>query len=238
MASVMKRKRDPQQPQHFNNAEYIEPLAQAIAYLKAKANGDRLSRNDILLYLTMQHASNTHQKTFFTLLKKRDEVTFIPGEHGKDGLYEYKPKIPVRNAEELKAYLLGLPSSVGVRYDELRDGWPNCQPELDVMESQNELLVLRDKKNTIKLIWNNNPTLANQTSDETKHAWIDLKLPTNPDEIRKLLEDKNLKPSSAPRAPKNVITKKAKKKGTNRRGKETNSHVELLELEQLTRFRR
>jgi transcription initiation factor TFIIE subunit beta len=229
MASTLKRKRDVavSRPAIVEIGQLMSQLTTAIEYLKEKRKGHTPAQ--LLGYLSLQHADDEVKNRLLRELKKRPDVIFRPDGHHGAGSFHYKPKIAVSNAEELRKYLQTRPSSVGVRFDEIRDGWPNCPPAIDEMEKKGEVLIIRDRKGGAKLAWDDEPSLRTAVADSLIHSWNNIKLPVNADDLRGRLENAGLKPTSAPKeVSKKPAAKDNRKKGPRRGTRMTNVHMQHL----------
>lgn len=140
----------------------------------------------------------------------------------------------MRSAEELEAYLQRQTTAKGIDVKNLKDGWDAAIPEIDRMEANGQLLVLRNKKdNTPKYVWSNDPSLALHIDDDFKDYWNKIKLPANPDDMRLELEKAGLTPTSQVKEPVNPTGSREKKKRQSRKvGRTTNTHIQLKEYPQ------
>jgi transcription initiation factor TFIIE subunit beta len=229
LASSLKRKREVavSRPAIVEIGQLMSQLTTAVEYLKEKRKGH--SPAQLLGYLSLQHADDGLKNRLLFELKKRPDVIFRPDGHQGAGSFHYKPKIAVSNPEELKRYLQTRPSLVGVRFDEIRDGWPNCSPAIDEMEKKGEVLIIRDRKGGPKLAWDDEPSLRAAVADSLIHSWNNIKLPANADDLRSKLESAGLKPTSAPKeVVKKPTAKDNRKKGPRRGTRMTNVHMQHL----------
>ena len=97
------------------------------------------------------------------------------------------------------------------------------------MEKKGEVLMIRDRKGGIKLVWYDEPSLQHKVSDDLKHAWNNIKLPANTDDLRTRLENAGLKPTSAPKENvKKAQSKDNRKRGPKRGTRTTNAHIQHL----------
>ncbi|KAF2203358.1 transcription initiation factor IIE, beta subunit [Delitschia confertaspora ATCC 74209] len=140
--------------------------------------------------------------------------------------FRYRPKLPVRNAEQLKGFLQQQKSAQGILVKDLKDGWPNVQEAIEVMERKKELLVTHNKKDgSARTIWMNDPTLMHKVDPSFLNEWHKIPLPANPDDLRNKLVAAGLKPCSAPKEIVPVGPKEKKKKVPRRGGRQTNTHM-------------
>jgi transcription initiation factor TFIIE subunit beta len=231
----MKRKRDPNsilnapayQPAGHKSVELVSQVQFATDYLKGKRGKD-ISFKAIINYLSLQHSDKHVIQTFQRALQTAAaKIRYNPA--GLDGLgsYKYLPVIEdVTNPDQLKAYLQKKSDSVGVKIDDIKDGWPDCSNTIENMEHKHELLVLRDRRKALKTLWQDDPTLNCPVQPDFKIAWHDIKIPPNPDELRAKLEAAGLKPTSAPRSGLRASAPKQKKpRASKRTTKVTNTHM-------------
>jgi len=185
---------------------------------------------DITRYLSVQHAEEKHLNVFKSALEGMAEIRYNPrGANGK-GTYSYRPAIPARNAEQLKAYLQSRPEFRGVTLAELTDGWElsDCTNTLESMERKHEILVFRHNGKIIN-VFEDDPTLYTNISDDMKIAWKETVLASNQDDLRIALEKAGLKPTTAPRQLiQNVQRVEKKRKAPRTGGRQTNSHISHL----------
>ncbi|KAF2021043.1 transcription initiation factor IIE, beta subunit [Aaosphaeria arxii CBS 175.79] len=186
-----------------------------------------LTLQEILDFLNLQQSASYEQdkQTLIATFHKKDPKNRIEYD-AKTKRYRYKPKVPVRNADDLKSFLQKQKSAQGLSVKDLKDGWPSCQEGITKMEQKKEILVNRLKKdNQAKTVWINDPTLMYPMDTEFKEEWLRIQLPANPDDLRNRLIKANLKPSSAPREAKTAKAEKTKRKAARRGGKQTNTHM-------------
>ncbi|KAI3402782.1 tfa2 [Candida oxycetoniae] len=162
------------------------------------------------------------ENTLLPLLKEIDRVKF---DESKRTL-EYVSLHNIKSADDLLEFLRKQTTFKGISVKELRDGWAGCLQAIDELESENKILVLRNKKeNAPRLVWANAGGELGSVSDEFKEMWVDVKLP-EPDALYQELIDQGLKPTGADPA---LLNKKPqqqeKKQKKTRRGKITNTHM-------------
>ena len=160
---------------------------------------------------------------------------------GKES-FKYRPLHPVTNGEELKEYLARQATAQGIPVKDLKDGWTDCIPTVDLLESQGHILVTRNKKdNTPKTVYYDSPTYhitrqqpATTTNPVTKSGvdsdfveiWAKTELPASEQEIRTELEKAGLTPTSQVKEVKKVEARRKEKRRVNRKGgKTTNAHM-------------
>lgn len=206
--------------------ELLTQANHALQYLNSKVPRVERTFDEIVSYLSLQHSDPKQLNMFRTILQKGPlQITYNPRGARGAGTYKYRPKLPIENAEDLKRYFQTQKSSLGVKMEDLKDGWDKCADELDKMEQKHELLIIRDKKGTIKTVWQNDSTLAQGIAPEFQRAWHTQALPADDQELREKLEAAGLKPTTAPREMKKATGAKQKKRRINTRGKTTNSHM-------------
>ncbi|KAF2675545.1 hypothetical protein BT63DRAFT_365415, partial [Microthyrium microscopicum] len=144
------------------------------------------------------------------------------------GSFKYKSKIPVHNAETLKAFLQKRKHSVGLKFDDIKDGWQDAQVHCDEMETKHELLVVRDKRGVIRSVWQDDPSLWHNIGDDLRRDWNAIRLPKNQDELREKLLAADITPSSEKVVVERKVGRKDNRKRSRRGGKQTNTHIAHL----------
>jgi transcription initiation factor TFIIE subunit beta len=222
-----------------NTVEYLKEL-----WIKEKPSFER-TFDEILNSLSLQRNDPRYLAAFKRALPTLDRIKFNPKGANGVGTYSFNPIIPARNEEELKAYLQSRPTSLGVKYEDIIDGWEEkkCLPVLDDMEKRHEILVLRastttttstkenDTKKTpkIKCVWQDDPTLYPSVRPDFINSWNEVSLPLGSEELRTALEKAGLKPTTAPREINQTVQVKEKKRKAPRRGgRQTNAHMAHL----------
>jgi len=207
--------------------EIATQVSFAVKYLIDKENGATFQ--ELVLHLSLQGADPVALGKLRAVLqapRANTRVEYDPSGANGEGIYKFKPKIPVKNTEDLKRYLQQKDDSVGVKIDDLKDGWKTHQEEIKSMEKANEILVVRNNKNQPRTIWQDDSSLHHGISDELKQLWDSIKLPANAEEIRTKLEAAGLKPTSESRRLTGAGKPQEKKKKAARRGgRQTNSHM-------------
>jgi transcription initiation factor TFIIE subunit beta len=212
----------------FTGNQLLSQQKFAQQYLQSK--NKEVSFQDILSYLSIQHNEQKVISQFKRILQSYDsKVTYNPRGLGGIGSYKYRSIIPVENADQLKGFLQRREDFTGLKFDDIKDGWPECAPAIDEMERKGELLVIRDRRKVIRTVWQDDPSLRQKIGVDFKEAWHNIKLPANPDDLRAKLEEAGLKPTSALREGSKATQPKQKKKRVPKRnGKETNAHINHL----------
>lgn len=160
-----------------------------------------------------------------------DHVRHTPKHESPTGkeTFSYQPTHPVTNAEELKLYLARQPTAAGILVKELKDGWPDCTPTLLSLAASHEVLLTYNKKdNTPKTVYADSPHLwpANKIDQDFVDFWGKCKVPANETDVRAVLEEASIVPTSAVREVRKAeMRKKEKRKMTRRGGKTTNTHM-------------
>jgi len=212
---------------HRTSVELVRQVQYATEYLKSKG-GKEVNFKTMLNYLSLQHSEPSVIQTFQRALQSTaSKIRYNPAGLNGEGSYKYLPMIDsVTNAEELKAYLQRRSDSVGVKVDDIKDGWSDCISVIENMEKKHELLVLRDRRKAMRTLWQDDPTLNQSVQEDFQTAWHDIKIPVNPDELRGALEKAGLKPTSAPRKVMMATgPKRSKPRQTRKTGKITNTHL-------------
>jgi transcription initiation factor TFIIE subunit beta len=198
----------------------------AETYLQDK--GREVTFDEIINYLSIQQAEQQQLDIFAALMKRNgptDKIAYNPrGANGK-GTYTYKSIYPVHNAEDLRGFLQKRTHAIGIRVDELKDGWKDCAPELDIMQGNGELLVVRDKNGRPKTVWQDDKTLTYKVDGDLQTSWHAIKIPLDTEELRNKLITAGLNPSSAARKIIAAKPQAKKRKGPRRGGRQTNVHM-------------
>jgi transcription initiation factor TFIIE subunit beta len=211
-----------------SGTELLTHVSYTVDYLKERKC--ELSFQDIINYLSVQMSNESALNKFKHILQRAvGQVQYNPKGLNGVGSYKYKPVIPVENADDLKRYLQRRSHSIGVKFDDIKDGWPNALQGVNAMAEAGELLVARDKRDMPRAVWQSDSSLKREVADELKDAWHRIKMPTNPDDVREKLESAGLKPTSAPRqAVKATQYKDNRKRGPRKGGRQTNTHISHL----------
>lgn len=143
------------------------------------------------------------------------------------GKFKYKPIIDVYDPESLKQYLQQRKNMIGVKVEDVRDGWPDCNASLEEMAKKGEILLVRtgttSKKNhnlpfantrhddpshqsaaklardaLPKTIWASDATLLHTVPEDLRHQWHAIPLPGTDEQLRDKLLKEGLKPATAP----------------------------------------
>jgi transcription initiation factor TFIIE subunit beta len=245
----------------------LDTVSQAISYIKNKSPQD-LTFDAIISWLSLPHDLQAKKHLFHRALSNHPRITWTqsaesekalregkaPGDTAKSrDLFRYRPLVPVRDKEQLRNYLAGLvngtgnngegPSAKGVGIKELKDGWPDCIPAIDELETQGYVLVLRNKKdNAPRHVWFDDPKYhllipstssdstpaVRQASPDFAERWLKLKLPAGENDVRNELERAGITPTSAVKAVVNAGMqgkKKERKRVERKNGKKTNTHM-------------
>ncbi|KAI9858206.1 MAG: hypothetical protein M1813_007855 [Trichoglossum hirsutum] len=222
------------QPADTGTGRYImTQVTYAVDYLKSKETPQTLA--SIIGYLSLQTQTSDSKRTIADILKNHDRVEFTPvGTPGKasntwdSGTYRFRPIHNIRSATELLAYLQAQPSAQGLSVKELKDGWSGAEEAIDLLESQSQLLVTRNKKdNHARMVWSNDPSLSQNIDPEFQARWHKIKIPVS-GELPGELSKAGLKPTSVDPATvvkKVVPGKKERQKRPRRGGRQTNTHM-------------
>lgn len=215
-------------------SEIFTQVTYVIEFLKKKDEAKTLQ--DILLYLSRTNIDEKEKRFLVNILKRHERVEWVPDPESKtqawnSGTFRHRPIINVRSKKELIAYLQNKPDAQGVKFVELKDGWPDCQDAIDELEAENKLLVTRTKKdNHPRMVWANDPSLVHSVDPTFQVMWHKVELPTVDELVRKLM-DAGQKPASedpskrVKAAPK---PKEKKRKAPRKGGKITNNHMAHL----------
>lgn len=232
-----KRKREPENAVLSQPAQtgYGSHLFTQILYAQAWLKKDDKTRTlkEILGHLSIP-LSDPRAKQIAARLKDKKllGVAFTPDPENNRwdaGLYQFRPKLPVRNKEQLFSYLQSRPDAQGVRVSELKDGFADVDDAIDELEREHRILVHRRKLGPY-MVWADDPSLHNDIDPEFTTMWMRTELPNVDDLVRKLL-DAGQKPASEDPAKRIKLVKGAKEKKKRKAragGKTTNTHMAHL----------
>jgi transcription initiation factor TFIIE subunit beta len=204
-------------------------------YLRNK--GDERSWQEIYDYLGLNRTHSLQDQLLLVgILQKHPYVEWIPDPKKKaqswdSGTYKYRPKINVRNKDDLIAYLQRKADAQGVLVKDLADGWADCEQGITELENEYRVLVTRTKKDgKARMVWANDPTLVHEVDTEFQMMWLQTELPAPDDLVRKLIEagqkPASEDPSKRVKGPSKA--KEKKKRPPRKGGRTTNTHMEHL----------
>ncbi|CCJ30909.1 unnamed protein product [Pneumocystis jirovecii] len=215
-----------------NNIVYSQPddsgignhlqsqLYYALEYLKKKESPKTLQ--DISQYLSMSLTAE-----FIDRLRTNERIEYDPY---KDTYY-FKPIHNIRSAESLVSFLSSSVTAVGIMVKDLKEGWSGAMDEIERLEKDGQILVLRTKKDGLpKSVWPNYSEDQESVDKEFKEIWNSLTIPA-PSDLPRELEKVGLKPTSVDPATVKKIpitTLQKNKKRRNPRGRITNTHLNSL----------
>ena len=228
--SNLKRKRPDattvwSQPQDTGTGkEVMTQITYALNHLKAKDTPQRL--DDILSYLSLHNESAKTKGVIKVILEQHEKVVFDPRGFGGRGTYAWRPPLAIRSDDQLLAHLQAQTTARGVLVKDLLEGWAGAGPAIRRLENEKKLLVVRNKKDDqARMVWADDPSLAQVIEPEFRELWHKIKLP-DAEQLQDDLRKADLLPTNkaaAPKAAAPVQQKKAKK--PRRSGKVTNAHM-------------
>ncbi|EPX71917.1 transcription factor TFIIE beta subunit [Schizosaccharomyces octosporus yFS286] len=199
---------------------YLSQLHYAVEYLKER--NDPKTAEEIASYL-----STPLTPMLLKLLKKNERIYYDE----RTETFAFKPLHNIRSAPGLLAYLDSQKTHTGMSIKELRDGWPNVVAELEELEKQGEVLLLRTRKDGIpRMVWRNDKSSNCVIDKEFQNVWHEIPIPPTLD-LASELGKYGLKPTSVdPSTIKRPVASAAQKqkKPKTRRGKVTNTHLNIL----------
>lgn len=223
--------------------ELMTHLHYAVDYLQKK-HPHWVELADLLSYLSLPRDAQRNIPLLEQALQGHPRVKCISGSQIQpgNGPYRYCPRHPVTNSDELLNYLTRRDDAMGVSVMELKDGWPDCIPVLERLESEGRVLLLRDKHNSNpSMVWPDLPTyhlLHSNLSDSDARVttrkvdsdilglWHNIKIPADIDELRNELEHAGMLPTSVAKDSLISSVKIKERKPTLRAGsKMTNHHM-------------
>ena len=197
-------------------------------YLKEKDRALKLE--EILSYLSLPADTTQGEiNELIRFLQRSPHIDYDPTGFSGVGSYKYRPTHPVRNSEELKAYLQKKKDALGLSVKELKDGWPDAVEAVNAMAARGELIITRQKKDQVpKMVWLDDSTIREKVTPDLQMAWDRIPIPNTTEELRKKLLNANLTPASEAavvfKAPKS--DKKPKKRQAGKR--QTNMHMKNI----------
>lgn len=199
---------------------YLSQLHYAVEYLKER--NEPKTAEEIASYL-----STPLTPMLLNLLKKNNRIYYDE----RNETFTFKPLHNIRSGAGLLAYLDSQKTHVGMSIKELRDGWPNVTVELEELEKQGEVLLLRTRKDGVpKMVWRNDKSCDCHVDKEFQQVWHEIPIPPTLDLASELgkygLKPTSVDPSTVKRAGHNQTPKQKKPK--TRRGKITNTHLNIL----------
>jgi transcription initiation factor TFIIE subunit beta len=209
--------------------EFLTQLTLTETYLRD--SGKEVTFTELIKFLSLQHGAPEHLNVLRQLLQRSgpsDKVAYNPKAANGQGTFKYRSILPVENAEDLKGFLQRRAHSVGVKVDELKDGWKNVLPEVGRMEGNGELLVVRDKNARPKTVWQNDKTMMKRVDPDLQKQWHSIKIPVDTEDLRNKLISAGLTPTSAPRRIVAAKVQDKKRKVSRRGGRQTNVHMQNI----------
>ena len=198
----------------------------AIEHLKTK--GVPLKFSDILSYLSLQNRAHDqgYVQALRSILQVHEKVEYDAQGANGEGTFNFRPPHNIRSAEQLLQKLQAQTTAAGMNVRELREGWPSVEETINQLEKEHKLLVTRNKKDDhAKMIWADDPSLAQHFDDEFRQIWGKIRVPDQLT-VMEELEKAGITPTS-----KNKVTKarpmveKKKPRKPRRSGKTTNVHM-------------
>ena len=212
------------QPKDTGTGKHImTQVAYTIAYLKDKGPQ---KLEDVFSYLSVQGHSEEYRKALTHILRRHEKIDFDPKGFGGKGSFAFRPIHNIHTGDQLLHHLQSQPTAQGLPVKELLEGWPDVDDVIRSLENEHKLLVIRNKKDDhAKMVWPDDPSLAQHVDHEFMALWHRIKLP-DAESITNELEKSGLVPASKDKVVKvkpKVQEKKPKK--TRRGGKVTNTHM-------------
>jgi transcription initiation factor TFIIE subunit beta len=263
-----KRKRDGLPPRRTaveltRDAEYRpqETLGQVqIAIQHLKETQQAKSFDELLRYMSLQHADATAITKLEQTMKagRHPKINYDP----KTDKFKYKPIIDVFDPESLKKYLQQRKNMIGVKVEDVKDGWPDCNAALEEMAKKGEILLVRTgttskKSHNLpfsnnrdetthqsaaklardalpKTIWASDSTLLHTVPEDLRTQWHAIPLPGSDEQLREKLLKEGLKPATAPPVHNAGPTGRKKRKvRRNAKGTATNVNVPMRDYSHL-----
>lgn len=199
-----------------------------VNYLKGRS--DERTWDDLYSWLSLgakgYAKDSAYSRELQTRLQRHNQVEFIAdGANGK-GTYRFRPPHNIRNEEQLLFALQAQPTAQGLKYSELREGWPNIATSINRLEEEGKLLVTRVKHDQLpRMVWANDPSLITKFDPEFRRIWEQTKLPDEEGVMNELIQA-----GIAPTNKQGVVAgpkpkAEPRRKKARRTGKTTNTHM-------------
>ncbi|CAF9924309.1 MAG: hypothetical protein GOMPHAMPRED_003589 [Gomphillus americanus] len=208
-------------------SELLTQVNYASSHLKSKPRGTQLSFEDLLSYLSLQHADEQRKHMLLMALKMNPSIRYDPKALDGRGGFAFKPKYDISNSAQLLQRLQSQRTFHGFPAKGLEEGWPDYKEEINELNDQHKVLVLAAKKDQApRTIWSDDPSLWHDIDVEFKDMWSKIKLP-DAENTANELEKHNLLPTNKFKKAKLAVTTTTKKpKKSKRSGKITNHHMQ------------
>lgn len=178
--------------------------------------------DDVLNYCFS--AIERHKDVLFyytQLVKKDSEVTY----NEKDNTLVYKPPYPIRTPEQLIEFFQANTDVQSIEVAKLKKGWPDCDAEIDKLEKEHKITVMRNKKDgSPRVIFADDPTLHINLDEEFVNHWQSIQLPSKDDIIRFLIASRRT-PAGQVAANTAVVKQKKQARKNRQSTKQTNKHM-------------
>ena len=204
--------------------ETMTQIAYATGYLKTKDTPQTLA--DILGYLSLHNAPAETQHVIRIILQQHDKVIYDPKGFEGRGSYAWRPPHDIRTGDQLLRHLQAQPTAQGLPVKDLLEGWPKAGDEIRRLEDSKKLLVVRNKKDDhARMVWPDDPSLAQEVDVEFRDLWHKIRLP-EPEVLQDELRKADIVPTNKAAVAKAKVQMQEKKtKKPRRSGKITNTHM-------------
>jgi transcription initiation factor TFIIE subunit beta len=229
--------------QEYKPTETLGQMQVAIEHLKTTLKPKTF--DELLRYMSLHRASEEDIAKLERAMKagRHPKIDY----NATTGLFKYRPILPVADAEQLKQYLQQRENMLGVKVDDVKDGWPDCVPELESMAGRGEILLTRSgpskpkaaaapstREAQPKTIWSNDPTLCKVITEDLRKQWEVIQIPSMDSTLREKLVHAGLKPTTAPVQPvTHVAVRPPRKKRGTAKGAATNVNVPMRDYSHL-----
>lgn len=212
------------QPESLSTGqEVITNMTYAMQYLKRDGNQAGKTSAELEGYLSL---GGPLPPSLVHILRRNERIHYDP----QTDIYSFRPVYGVRSAAQLLTMLdkQGPTTAKGLLVKDLREGWPTCLEELDRLEAEGSILLIRQKKDDRpKSVWRSSKEYATTIDAEFVDIFRNVTVPGR-DQLPRELESLGLKPTSVD--PSTIISRKAvgdtkQKKPSKRRIKVTNTHM-------------
>ncbi|CCG81191.1 Transcription initiation factor IIE subunit beta [Taphrina deformans PYCC 5710] len=204
--------------------EVITNMHYAMQYLKRDGNSAGKTSAELEGYLSL---GGPLPASLIHILRKNERIHY----DSQTDTYSFRPVYNVRSAPQLLALLEAQKTCSGLSVKDLREGWPNCIEELDRLEKEGKILLIRQKKDDRpRTVWKSNIEYAPHIDQEFVDIFRKVVVPGR-DQLPRELQSLGLKPTSVD--PATAIYRQAKgdtkqKKPNKKLSKVTNTHMSGL----------
>lgn len=174
---------------HTAGQEVITNMHYAMQYLKRDGNQAGKTSAELEGYLSL---GGPLPPSLVHILRRNERIHY----DSQTDTYSFRPVYNVRSAPQLLTLLEKQTTVSGLLVKDLREGWPNCLEELDRLEKEGQILLIRQKKDDRpKTVWRSSMDYATFLDQEFVDIFRGV-VPPGRDQLPRELESLGLKPTS------------------------------------------